>query len=101
MKYSEATVLAKRIKSEYPQYSPVVVPLTDGLGYGVNISWWTFRYDTYCCLDYARFVKYAQESDFEVDIPDNGKLIKPVQHTYLLKSKAHWALHQMANGEAA
>jgi hypothetical protein len=89
--YLDAIVLARQIESDYPQYSITVVPLPDG--YGVNVSWWRITYDKYCCVEYSTFVRMAEKHGFENDLEDTGLLIKPIEYSFLIKSKSQWALH--------
>ncbi len=98
MQFLEATVLATQIRSKYPQYSSVdVVPV--GREYAVVISRWVVKHDRFCCIEYKKFMQQAEEHGFEVDIPDNGMLLKPLENTTTIMYPGEWAIVEMITGQ--
>lgn len=96
----EATELATQIRSEYPQLSVHVVPLTS-VGYGIVVSWFDYRLDPYCCYDYGWFMQHAEANGFVIDLPDTGMLVQPVEHSFTLKTPGQWALRELVLNKKA
>ncbi len=91
MQNSEAIELAAQIKLEFPQLSVTVVPLRSG-GYGISIWWYTFRYDRYNGFEYDEFVQRAAANGFVMDVLDNGMLVLPEEHDFIITDPIQWTV---------
>jgi hypothetical protein len=69
--------------------------MTPKKGYYVQIVLYRFEYSRYEGVEYDDFVRVAQATGFEVDIPRTDLLIKPTVVTVDITSPGQWALYEM------
>ncbi len=44
-------------------------------------------------------MQQAEEHGFEIDLPDNGMLLQPIEHTVTITTPGQWTLVEMIAGE--